>query len=111
MVFTRHILKFPSGPFWLGPELCVHFTQLEATRAAFSSVVVHLVDISNSCLHDSTSEKFAAFWVIIIATTAMAIGDASVTEGHVPQLQPSAKLYKPSLEPEPTWTKDKKSNP
>lgn len=40
----------------------------------------------------------------------MAIGDASVTKGHVPQLQPSSKLHKPSLEPEPTRTKEEESD-
>lgn len=32
----------------------------------------------------------------------MAIGNAFVTKGHVPKLQSSAELHKPSVEPEPT---------
>jgi len=38
----------------------------------------------------------------VIACAAMAIGDTSFTKGHVSQLQPSSKLYKPSFEPELT---------
>lgn len=41
---------------------------------------------------------------------AMAIGDASVTKGHVSQLQPSTKLHQSSFEPEPTRTKGEKSD-
>lgn len=41
---------------------------------------------------------------------AMAIGDASVTKGHVLELQPSSELHEPSVEPEPSRTEEEKSD-
>uniref|UniRef100_A0A2N9GUU5 Uncharacterized protein n=1 Tax=Fagus sylvatica TaxID=28930 RepID=A0A2N9GUU5_FAGSY len=40
----------------------------------------------------------------------MAIGDATVTKGHVSKLQSSAELHQSSLEPEPTRAEKEKSN-
>lgn len=42
---------------------------------------------------------------------AMAAGNTFATEGYISELQPSTKLHKPSLEPKPTRTKEKKPNP
>ncbi|GAU29465.1 hypothetical protein TSUD_227300, partial [Trifolium subterraneum] len=41
---------------------------------------------------------------------AMAIGDTSITKGRIPQLQPGSKLHKSNFEPEPTRTKEGKSD-
>lgn len=49
------------------------------------------------------------FYGLCVAA-AMATGDASVTKGHVSQLQPSTKLHQSSFEPEPTRTKGEKSD-
>lgn len=45
----------------------------------------------------------------MLSVAVMAAGDTSFTKGHVSQLQPSSKLYKPSIEPEPTGAKKEKS--
>lgn len=42
--------------------------------------------------------------------TAMAARNTSVTEGHVPELQSSIELHKPSVEPEPTRLEKPKLN-
>jgi len=38
----------------------------------------------------------------------MAGRNTSPPKGHVPQLQSSIKLHKPSLKPKPTWFKEEK---
>lgn len=41
----------------------------------------------------------------------MAIRDTASTKRHIPQLQSSIELYKPSIEPKPSRVKEKESNP
>lgn len=41
---------------------------------------------------------------------AVAIGNPSTTEGHVPKLQPSTELHEPSSKPKPPRAEKEKSN-
>lgn len=61
-------------------------------------------------IHQGKDFKNSMLFLLFSSCVAMATRDTTPTKRHIPKLQSSIELHKPSIEPKPSRVKKKESN-